>query len=338
VTNDSHFSDDGLPPRSPPAIDVSAASFANVSGEDAPSGIEQEPSDSRTADSTDADSSPETTNVAEVLAAAEVVADVICWRCGKSTRSNNLCRWCRAPNDVEPEAISALLPADSTKPILRLMKSYAVLLICAAIFGVVAYVLSDQGTGRTHHHSLYSFSVGEAVLEAFWTAVVLMAILTSPRPPPLDTFGKNARCLGWALALPTLGLCLLTNLVYHHMLFQYVGNAGFNIDVSPSSPPSVGEIVFAIVTVCVQPGIIEELFFRYLALGTLRTVMSRQAAVIVSSVMFGVAHIHTPLSIPVLIIVGLGLGFVRLLSGSLILPMLMHALHNGFVLWGELAT
>ena len=40
-------------------------------------------------------------------------------------------------------------------------------------------------------------------------------------------------------------------------------------------------------------GIIEELFFRYLALGTLRRYLGVHGAVWVSAVMFGVGHVVT---------------------------------------------
>ncbi len=276
--------------------------------------------------------------LAGVLHAATPTAIVICWRCGKSTPANSSCLWCHAQVQAGAASITSTAPVNQCKPVLRLIASYAILLGCAAAFGVVAYLLDDEGTRHARHHSLYSFSLGEAILETVWTVVVLVAVRTSPRPPPLETFGAHTRSLGWALALPTLGLCLAANFAYHQALLQYVGESGTDIDVAPSSPLGAGEILFATLTVCVQPGIIEELFFRYLALGTLRTVMGRHAAVVVSSVMFGVAHVHSPLSIPILVVVGLGLGYVRLLSGNLILPMLLHALHNGVVLWWELTT
>jgi membrane protease YdiL (CAAX protease family) len=81
--------------------------------------------------------------------------------------------------------------------------------------------------------------------------------------------------------------------------------------------------------------IVEELFFRYLVLGHLRTVMGMHGAVWVSSVMFGMAHVHAFGSVPILIVVGAGLGYMRVMSGSLAVPMLMHGLHNAAVLAWE---
>ena len=91
----------------------------------------------------------------------------------------------------------------------------------------------------------------------------------------------------------------------------------------------------SLLAVCVQPAIVEELFFRYLALGTLRRVTGTHLAVILSSVMFGIAHLGVPLSMPLLMLIGLALGYLRVCSGSLLLPIGVHFLHNAAILWIE---
>jgi len=70
-------------------------------------------------------------------------------------------------------------------------------------------------------------------------------------------------------------------------------------------------------------------------LGTLTRVMGVGGAIIVSSIMFGMAHSAVLLSIPILTVVGVGLGVIRVWSGSILLPMLLHALHNAVVLYLE---
>src|SRR5258708_36568856 len=91
---------------------------------------------------------------------------------------------------------------------------------------------------------------------------------------------------------------------------------------------TMGVTPLVLVSYCLEPALIEELFFRYLALDTLRGVMNVHAAVAVSSVMFGLAHIGVPLSIPMLALVGVALGYARVASGRLALPVLLHFLHN----------
>ena len=82
-----------------------------------------------------------------------------------------------------------------------------------------------------------------------------------------------------------------------------------------------------ILTVCIQPAIIEELTFRGFILTALQAHLSNRDAIIVSSLMFMVIHLTVP-SFPHLFLIGLALGYLRVRSGSLYPCMLMHFLHN----------
>jgi CAAX protease family protein len=77
---------------------------------------------------------------------------------------------------------------------------------------------------------------------------------------------------------------------------------------------------------------VEEWFFRYLALGSLRPFVGVHGAVLISAVMFGTAHIFNPLGIPMLMVVGVVLGYARVASGGMLLPILMHFGHNAAIL------
>jgi membrane protease YdiL (CAAX protease family) len=114
------------------------------------------------------------------------------------------------------------------------------------------------------------------------------------------------------------------NAAYHTALRGFIG-------VRPSADPilaATGVTPLVLFAYCLEPAVVEELFFRYLALDTLRGVMNVHAAVVISSVMFGLAHIGVPLSIPMLALVGVALGYARVASGRLALPMVLHFLHN----------
>jgi hypothetical protein len=119
------------------------------------------------------------------------------------------------------------------------------------------------------------------------------------------------------------------NFGYHHLLENYVQ---YPLWAHKDLHFPIG---WTIVLVCFQPGIIEELFFRYLALGTLTRVMGVGSAICVSSLMFGMAHSGVLLSIPILTVVGVCLGIVRVWSGSIVLPILLHAAHNAAVVYLE---
>ena len=89
---------------------------------------------------------------------------------------------------------------------------------------------------------------------------------------------------------------------------------------------------WAILLVCVQPAVVEELFFRYLLFGHLRRHLGLHATAWLSGVVFGMAHVGNVAGWPVLIVLGAGLGYARAYSGSLLLPVGLHFFHNLAVL------
>jgi membrane protease YdiL (CAAX protease family) len=136
------------------------------------------------------------------------------------------------------------------------------------------------------------------------------------------------RATAWATAPAVTVLCLFLNYLYHEFLRNYIG-----LPVDEGHFTAHKDLfLWAVLAICVQPALVEELFFRYLALNSLRTVTGTHGAVLISSVMFGMAHIGNPLGIPYLILVGMVLGYSRIASGTLLLPMLMHFTHNLAVL------
>jgi membrane protease YdiL (CAAX protease family) len=160
------------------------------------------------------------------------------------------------------------------------------------------------------------------------TLLVLFAVFWVSRPPALPKRSFESRAASWLGAVPMLLLLLGLNLGYHFWLKKILALPVWFEGMREKEDFSAWNIL----ATCAQPAIIEELFFRYLALGTLRRFMNTPGAVAVSSVMFGIAHIGVPLSIPMLTVVGFGLGYLRVTSGGLALPMLMHFAHNFVIL------
>src|SRR5262249_7633765 len=119
------------------------------------------------------------------------------------------------------------------------------------------------------------------------------------------------------------------NLAYHFVLRTILREPL----IADEMVAQLGMSPWVLLAYCIQPAIVEELFFRGLALGSLRNVTGVHSAVFISSVMFGMAHIGVPISIPYLVVVGIALGYVRVASGSLLLPMLLHFGHNFAVLY-----
>jgi membrane protease YdiL (CAAX protease family) len=198
-----------------------------------------------------------------------------------------------------------------------------VIILATSLIGGLAFRFSIQVDNRK---ALPRFETQIPLilgLEAVDAVLVVIAALTMWKASRIESSSANARLATWALALPVLAGLLGLNHLYHLGLRSYIG-----IQDRAILPGWRQDLFWAIMLICVQPAIVEELFFRRVTLGTLRQAMNAHAAVWISALMFGLAHIGAPLSIPMLTLLGVGLGYVRVASGSLVLPMLMHFGHN----------
>jgi uncharacterized protein len=93
--------------------------------------------------------------------------------------------------------------------------------------------------------------------------------------------------------------------------------------------------VFSIGAIIVGP-IVEELVFRGIILDFLKNKYNNRAALIVSSVAFGLIHVH-PNQVVIALIIGFMLGFLFIKTNSLLLVILIHSLTNlTSILNGEL--
>jgi membrane protease YdiL (CAAX protease family) len=82
-----------------------------------------------------------------------------------------------------------------------------------------------------------------------------------------------------------------------------------------------------IISVCVQPAIVEEMAFRGVILGGLQHHLNSAEAVVVSALLFMTLHLSI-VSFPHLFLLGALLGLLRVKTGSLYPGMLLHFLHN----------
>lgn len=86
-----------------------------------------------------------------------------------------------------------------------------------------------------------------------------------------------------------------------------------------------------VLTTAVQPAVVEELAFRGIIQPCMARLMGPIAAIFVSAGMFMVLHLAVP-SFPHLLLIGVVLGTLRHLSGSVYPGMVLHFVHNGLVL------
>jgi CAAX protease family protein len=248
-----------------------------------------------------------------------------CWRCGKEVQAGTAaCPYCRARlrSDAPLPERAPRKVVRATSPLLPVLGFYGGLLFVSLVQGVLFF--NGVRNGDLTPDDALHFTLVAAGID---TVLVFASLFCIRRPAPLPRVSSGTRAGAWAVAVPLLAALLGLNIAYHLLLRNLLGLP--TVDLWAAQDPFALSLLLLI---CVQPAIVEELFFRYLALGALRRHMSLHGAVLVSSVMFGMAHVGQPLSIPYLMLVGMVLGYVRATSRSLVLPMLMHFAHNLAVL------
>lgn len=269
---------------------------------------------------------------------------VFCRRCGETAIPvGNCCKWCNAwlvglrpkatpiysldDDDGEPEddwdaevtreryaaprATGPLFP-----PLTVVLVSYGLLLVTLVGSAVFAAVL-----GLTGEEDVY---VGLAIGELA-SAVLTVAALGLVWDQARQRLPDGTALPTWALAVPVLTVLLCINITYitflRELLRPFGTPQGMTIQVT----------WITVLLICVQPAIVEELFFRQMTLGVLRRSMNLHAAVWVTGAMFALAHLGNPLGMPYLFLAGGVFGYARA-YGGLPLAMLLHFVHNFVVI------
>ncbi len=254
------------------------------------------------------------------------VDTIECWRCGKFfPLAFNHCPACNAP--VRRQRAALVLKSTnppSTRRVLQMLVVFGLLFIpmigCSAVF----LMAEQQPSAETLLQVIVT-------LEVIDTIIVLIALASIRSPALPDRPSPGTRLAMWFASFPLLVLMIGCNLAYFRMLID-----GFGVPVIEDELMSADHLLpWVLLTICVQPAIIEEIFFRQTAMLALRETMGENATIWITGVMFGFAHIGNPLGIPYLILFGVFQGYVRVKSGSLLLPMILHFLHNLAVLYIE---
>lgn len=95
---------------------------------------------------------------------------------------------------------------------------------------------------------------------------------------------------------------------------------------------SPAEAVVKVLLIALLPAIIEEGFFRGFCQSALSRAYSARIGWIVSAFLFAAAH-NNLAYLHLYLALGLYLGFLRIRSNSLWLPILAHAVNNGWTIW-----
>jgi uncharacterized protein len=102
------------------------------------------------------------------------------------------------------------------------------------------------------------------------------------------------------------------------------------VDLYDQAPPWKRGVMGVILVVLVP--VVEEVFYRGALLQPMRRRHRTVTAVAVAAALFAVAHIEWQMFLPILF-VGLALGLLRVMSGSLVPSILLHATFNGIAFY-----
>lgn len=171
-------------------------------------------------------------------------------------------------------------------------------------------------------------------VEAVDTILVILAIIILRRAIAPDARGGRHRRMAWLVAVPLLALLLAANLGYHWALMDLAGVKPETDDLMEAGHHKW----WLLALICIQPAIVEELFFRRLTFDFFCNHTTRGTAAFASAAMFAGAHTGALLSFPYFVLFGIVMAWLRSWSGSLALPMLMHFTHNLIISLHDLAT
>lgn len=154
-----------------------------------------------------------------------------------------------------------------------------------------------------------------------------------PITPLLSANHSRAIGAGVLGGLALLGL----GLVYSKALESILGHAPPSPWDSAAAMPASTKAVFLVFGALGAP-VAEEIFFRGYLFGKFKAAGHVDFGILVSSVMFGAVHFSDAYNVPATALYGVILAWLYHRSGSLIAPILAHAINNGvaiaFMIWG----
>jgi membrane protease YdiL (CAAX protease family) len=192
----------------------------------------------------------------------------------------------------------------------------------AVLIAGQVYVI--MGFGDKEHATKYFVMTGII----FLTTLILSVFYWRTLVYQLKQFGfsKSWAWFGLALLIPVLGI----NYGYHEAIRQLVGE--FYIDTGDFFQELREALGYwgIILIFAVFPAITEEIAFRGLVQHWLQATIKPRHAIILASALFMALHLNV-ISAPYLFMVGCLLGWVKYKTDSLYPSILIHGLHNYFV-------
>ncbi len=274
------------------------------------------------------DSLPQNMLTTEVVApelvsapAVELSGPRFCNRCG-APRSADVAQ-CGCPGAAENPAEAAWREDENFRQDQRSVRS-AVWLYFALLSITAAVVVWIKASGNEPSATVeFVTSAAFSMVVLAWCALAWRRVLA-----PL----KAAVHPGWILVGMIAGVP--TFLLAHGVVEMLVMLGIDKVDYLSVLYQEGFGFAWAILLVCVQPAVFEEVAFRGIIQGSLDSVLGAKESLIVTALMFGILHLSF-VSLPHLLVMGLALGWLRMRTGSLLPGMALHFCHNFFVIAQE---
>jgi uncharacterized protein len=204
-----------------------------------------------------------------------------------------------------------------------------VALLLGALFTVNAFAAASR-TGKV------VLQTGDLVFNALISLALLVFIAAFLHFRGIDVAGSFAR-LRFGRAAVTAGVLLFAAyplLVVADLLTQQVLGG-------PSSRQSIVEmfagltnmqqrVIIIVLAVVIAP-LVEEFVFRFFIYGVLKRYFGRFVGLLLNATLFAIVHAHVPSALP-LFVLGACFTLAYEWSGSIVVPMTMHALFNAITL------
>lgn len=188
----------------------------------------------------------------------------------------------------------------------------------------LSFIIAGQITGRVLQEMSSAAKFISISGNAFLWIIISTIIIKILRLPKYDSKKIDEQWTFYIIGV----LLLYTSMILFGYLAQEVGFTPKKQDVAKQViQMSETSIFLVILGPALLIPIVEELLFRSLLYRSLKFSLSPLLAAIISASLFGFAHIE-PDTIPQLIIIGLILSYVYEKSGSIIIPIALHATNN----------
>ena len=212
--------------------------------------------------------------------------------------------------------------------------------------GLLVAIVAEGVWIGTHNGQTNSLGVVVCSTVGLWVGLggsALFASRTQGSGSLRTDFGLRLRPVDPLLGAPiglaaqyVLGLAVVAAYQASGVSQKTINNLGQPAQQVAGLAHGWGDVILVLVVVVGAP-IVEELFFRGLLIRALQARIGSVAAVVVSGILFGLAHFET-LQLPVLVGFGVVLGVVALRTGRLGPGICAHAAFNAIAVYSILSS